>query len=1115
MEFPHFPGDDFPSLEVGASYVNNFDYTRWGKSTGLRLCTVNYDASYKHVVDWQSASQRDAYFNNLTSSYYSQLKEPVRLEAFGRMDGRAHRVKVPIPFDVASRYNYLQVTLTRATSGGAPLNYETSDGVRTWYFFIREATYRAPSATELELELDVWTSWRPFIEVTGYMLERGHAAVNGAPSPEEFLVAPCYNNDYLLTPDVEITDSGEMKIAKPLHFAGEKFYCFTLPYTASQLQDLTPTGSQSGNFTDPEYFNTGVRNGYQKGVNGYEWNVSNSDYSTTPAINPQALPVGSDGAPQFYVYGVKAQDAPVFFTELRNKNLNVMRDIGAVFVVNRNWVFESDDFEMYGKTVYCLEPNPNISNFESISFTEADFNYPDEYRRFTKLYTSPYCKVTVSDNAGNIHNLNVQDLTGATGLRVRAVIGSGVFKTLAQITGLNANNAVSYTWQNVKGSNVTSNMSYSQIDAFLFENDIPTYQLSISAQRNWDIDNYSNALGARENALTSYKNSAASSNNAYENTVDGSQNTYDNALLSATTDNTNTKNAATTTNTNAKASANASYQNAEDTANAGFANAKSSADTTKINALMQNDTANANAVASANTARTNSEQAALIGEINAVAAANAAYANAERAANTSKTNTDAASNTANTNERAAASTAYGNTTRSNQAATDNTALQVTMSAANQASINSYGTLFLQKNNANETTLVGQQNDLQAELTYIENNKAALTTLVNSITQTGLGIASGNPSTMLSNASSAQAGQYATMIAMNASNEQRDALRSYRNLSNSTVHGNSNQLNQSKIEVADLINNRGNFTNTQTTANTVNASNTNALNARNTAFNNADRTKNTTQANATNSKNTAITNADNTRDISIETAERNRTLAIANADRTKSTAITNANRTKDTNETTIGLTHTASIENATRTQTTSINTADRTRDIAIANADRSRSLTNANADRSKTTAETIAGNNFSLAVNNAAYTRGTQIENAKRSLETAQDVYMYSRNNARLQKIVNLTEASGDVTRQVLGLEGYTARLSTPKQDNVRRLGDYFARYGYAVNQWFTGDILQKMKHFTYLKCSDVMLHNRGADSHAIDTVRGIMEEGVTVWSDAEKIGATSLYDNWR
>ena len=983
MEFPHLKDTQFPHLNTENvwQYRNTFDYTRWGVSTTLRLCTVNYTPDYSHVVEWENASARDSYFDNLSTSYATQLNEPVRLESAKRTDARVHSVRVPVPFDVASRYNYLQVTLSEATSPGQRLNYETDEGVRVWYFFINDAIYRAPSATELELELDIWTSFFPYIDIQGYMLERGHAPVALAHTPSEFLSAPYHKTDYLLASDIEVSGTGEIKQGKPLTFEGEKIYCFTLPYTPTQLSGLTAIPNQSGDFTNPEYYNTGERNGYQKGVRGYEWQVSGKDYDNATALSPTVLPSGGAGAKGYYVYGVNATGAPAFFNTLRDNNLNVLRDIGAVFALNKNWISITQTFTLYNTEVYYVEPSPVAGAIGSISFTEEDFGFPEEYKRFTKLYTSPYCTVTVSDNVGNIHELNVQDLTGETGVQVRAIISQGVFKTLATIINMNATGTVAYNWTNANGENVRGNLPLSQFDAFLFENDIPLYQINISALSNWEIDNYASAHGTRLSALTSYKNSVASTNNNYENTLDSADVSYSNATSSART----------------------SYTNAVESANTGYTNAVNSANTD--------------------------------------------YTNAVNSANTGYTNASASANTAYTNASASATTAYNNTVRSNQATTDNTALTSTVIAANQARLSSYATLSLTQNNSNETTLTTMQNALQNQLLDIETEARAATSITSGIASVASAIASG-PQAVVSAGIGAIANGVNAAIEMGAKADEVTAQNNYRTNSTAQTHSSVINVNAGQAQMGQDITEANNINSTMTTRNTVNASNANANASRNTAIANADRTRNTT---------------------------------IANAGRTRATSIANSGRSRDT-----------AIANAGRSRDTSIANAGRTRDTSLVNAGATRDVTK----------------------DNALYTRDTSIENAKRTFETAQDVYNYSRTGARLGKTLALTSASGDTTRQILGLEGYTARLSTPKNDNVRRLGDYFARYGYASGEYFTRGALQKMKNFTYLKADDIQLVSKGADANACYAIRAIMEQGITVWSDPEKVNAVSIYENW-
>lgn len=76
------------------------------------------------------------------------------------------------------------------------------------------------------------------------------------------------------------------------------------------------------------------------------------------------------------------------------------------------------------------------------------------------------------------------------------------------------------------------------------------------------------------------------------------------------------------------------------------------------------------------------------------------------------------------------------------------------------------------------------------------------------------------------------------------------------------------------------------------------------------------------------------------------------------------------------------------------------------------------------------------------------------------------------------------------------------------------VGDYFLRYGIAVHRFISmPPRLLCMTHFAYWRLSEAYIIDSEGDEAARDTLRGIMQKGVTIWDKPESIGRTSLYDN--
>lgn len=103
-----------------------------------------------------------------------------------------------------------------------------------------------------------------------------------------------------------------------------------------------------------------------------------------------------------------------------------------------------------------------------------------------------------------------------------------------------------------------------------------------------------------------------------------------------------------------------------------------------------------------------------------------------------------------------------------------------------------------------------------------------------------------------------------------------------------------------------------------------------------------------------------------------------------------------------------------------------------------------------------------------------------------------------------------------------GLVGFAVNYKTIGGAAARIVGAFWARYGYNVNEfmaapsshpWTLRD-LRVMSKFSYWQVQQVYL---GTSSYATeeerDAIRGILEKGVTVWADPDKIGDIDPSDN--
>src|SRR5699024_4594821 len=121
-------------------------------------------------------------------------------------------------------------------------------------------------------------------------------------------------------------------------------------------------------------------------------------------------------------------------------------------------------------------------------------------------------------------------------------------------------------------------------------------------------------------------------------------------------------------------------------------------------------------------------------------------------------------------------------------------------------------------------------------------------------------------------------------------------------------------------------------------------------------------------------------------------------------------------------------------------------------------------------------------------------------------------------NARVQD-AKLTQptASGQTGGEAMNLsvdqwrDEFTATMipSGP----MRSIGDFWSRYGYAVSARLMPRTLQVMSHFTYWKFQEFTLGSTFIPEHYRNSIRGIFEKGVTVWSRPNDINAIDPTDN--
>ena len=122
-------------------------------------------------------------------------------------------------------------------------------------------------------------------------------------------------------------------------------------------------------------------------------------------------------------------------------------------------------------------------------------------------------------------------------------------------------------------------------------------------------------------------------------------------------------------------------------------------------------------------------------------------------------------------------------------------------------------------------------------------------------------------------------------------------------------------------------------------------------------------------------------------------------------------------------------------------------------------------------------------------------------------------------NARVQdaKLIQPTtsgQLGGDAFNLSMFKWGVFAKVKTLQPAVMAAIGEYWLRYGYAVNRFGTvPSDFQVMDTFTYWKLRETYITAGPMPESFKQTIRGIFEKGVTVWSDPDNIGSVDIATN--
>lgn len=541
--FPHLKGaDPFPHFATVDPYARreDFDYSRYDYTAKAILCRVPWTPDYRHVINWTDAAARDAYFASIAG-------EPIELQQ-GFVHIQTERITVPVPLDVVLTYNYVWCEVPQI-SKDAPIAYETS-GIRNIGAFISDAIYMSPSATELVLAVDYWTTYLPHLQVSSLYLERGHAPM-WAMDADTYLQDPLANSANLLTPDVNFGDRSIVRHGKMLSAAQSAcvyVLATTVPYESI---DAIPT-AVAGSATAPSWSDTADRYGHQLQVNGYAWQYGASYEGMYSPSNPTHY--DGNAATGYYYYGLLGSAVASGALKTLLQALPILATTcAALYVVPQNVVVFGSVHTISGVQVHEIGTKSGFVPMGNLPLSVNDFGYPARYKDIAKLYTMPYASIELSDDLGQVVPIAIETIAGSTldmAQRISAAYPFLSWQAMAANVANTGGNAT-YVWHAVTGTVQNRIVTNTDFSRYMLDLGIPTYQLLLDAATEQASTSYVDAQQQRDQAIVSYQNTMRSANTARENAIDSDATAWTNTASSADTALANTRNSGETSKANA------------------------------------------------------------------------------------------------------------------------------------------------------------------------------------------------------------------------------------------------------------------------------------------------------------------------------------------------------------------------------------------------------------------------------------------------------------------------------------------------------------------------------------------------------------------------------------
>lgn len=434
--FPHAQNVDVYKFD------NDFDYSRYDfDQMKITVCAVPWDIGEAHignrtidgignVVYFETKEKRDEWFAAIPDS------KCFRWETKYKELHRSRQVTVPIPFDVAIKYNYLYVQYHMFANDDSAVECETSDGVREWCYFIRNVAMNSANSSTLELLEDVWQTFIYDFNLTGMVLERGHAPLF-AMQTDEYLQNPIENCDYLLAEDVSY----------------------------GELQKVTATQA------------TGLNHDNVKAVIATTSNVADSvgwsdDKTPAPYYN------NIDGAPSVTLIALDVVSLASLLSNADRQLPQFKQTVQAVFFVEAGLLSLGSVISFCGVSVNYVNGTNTVTK-DIFNQGKSAWNYSDEYSRLAKLYTFPYSALEIADEKGDTSLVKIEDTSGKITMNIAANLVFPYLNLQGTLSGIGGSASSSVQFHNVTAHTFASSGKWYE---HIRQWDVPTFHVVLAAE---------------------------------------------------------------------------------------------------------------------------------------------------------------------------------------------------------------------------------------------------------------------------------------------------------------------------------------------------------------------------------------------------------------------------------------------------------------------------------------------------------------------------------------------------------------------------------------------------------------------------------------------------------